>query len=241
MEIGVLLLFILLILYLAKPSRGRLGETQTKFKLGLALNGNVYRRVHNVIIPSRNGTTQIDHLLVSPFGVFIVETKNIKGWIFGSETQAKWTQSLYGHNYSFQNPVRQIFRQKRVLAEYLDLDESHIHTVVYFVGKCTFKTRLPSNVIKNGLGRYIKQYQEPVLSKNDMRQIIKRLNQLRSDPFLTRKNHIKSLRQRHNSDTRCPKCGSNLVERVARKGPNAGSRFLGCSSYPRCKFTKNLY
>lgn len=43
-----------------------------------------------------------------------------------------------------------------------------------------------------------------------------------------------------NDPTTCPKCGSNLVLRTAKKGPNAGNHFYGCSSYPNCKFTLNL-
>ena len=75
---------------------GWFGEKKTTFHMWLSLDSNVYRRFHDVIIPSKNGTTQIDHLLVSPYGLFIVETKNRKGWIFGSENQPKWTQTLYG-------------------------------------------------------------------------------------------------------------------------------------------------
>ena len=64
--------------------RGWFGEKKTTFIMWMTLDADVYRRNHNVIIPSINGTTQIDHILVSPYGVFIVETKNMKGWIFGS-------------------------------------------------------------------------------------------------------------------------------------------------------------
>ena len=55
---------------------GWFGEKKTQFKLWLSLNNELYRRFNDVIIPSSNGTTQIDHILVSPFGLFIVETKN---------------------------------------------------------------------------------------------------------------------------------------------------------------------
>jgi restriction system protein len=36
----------------------------------------------------------------------------------------------------------------------------------------------------------------------------------------------------------CPKCGSPMVLRTAGRGPNAGSKFWGCSTYPRCKGTR---
>lgn len=205
----------------------------------LTLNKDTYRRFHDVILPTKNGTTQIDHLLISPFGVFIVETKNLKGWIFGSDDQAKWTQSLYGKNYSFQNPIRQTFRQKRSLSEYLNINESFIHTVIYFVGDCKFKTNMPHNVIRSGLSSYIKRYTNHVHSSEEIERIINIINKHKSESTITTKDHIKSLRDRHSSTSICPKCGSNLVQRTAKKGPNAGSKFLGCENYPKCRFTKN--
>ncbi len=222
-----------------KLLRGWIGEKKTTFIMWLSLDGKIYRRFHDVIILAKNGTTQIDHLLVSPYGLFIVETKNIKGWIFGSENQSKWTQSLYRKKYSFQNPLRQTFRQKKILSNYLDLDESVIHTVVYFVGDCSFKTPLPANVINSRLGRYIKQFRSCILSPEDVDRVIRALERHVSESSLTTRDHVRSLRERHASNTVCPRCGSNLVERTAKKGPNAGSKFLGCESYPRCRFTKN--
>ena len=62
--------------------KGVLGETAVKAGAGLVLPSTVYRRCHDVTLPTVNGTTQIDH--ESVFGVFVVETKNIGGWIFGS-------------------------------------------------------------------------------------------------------------------------------------------------------------
>ena len=182
---------------------GWFGERKTQFNLWFSLNKELYRRFHDVIIPSSNGTTQVDHILVSPFGLFIVETKNLKGWIFGSESQSKWTQVVYGKKYSFQNPLRQTHRHKKVLSKFLDLNESHIQTVVYFNGDSEFKTELPSNVLSSGLGSYIKQFNDTVLSDTEVQRV----------------------------------CGSDLVERTVKE---TGSKFLGCSSYPKCKFSKDI-
>ncbi len=206
----------------------------------LWLNAETYRRFHDLIIPAKNGTTQIDHLLVSQYGLFIVETKNKKGWIFGSASQPKWTQTLYRKKYSFQNPLRQTFRQKKVLSEFLGLDESTVHTVVYFVGDCKFKTPLPVNVIKSGLRRYIKRFTNRILTTKEVDRVTEALAQHISESSLTTRDHVRSLRKRHASTTVCPNCGSYLVERTAKKGPNAGSKFLGCENYPRCRFTKKV-
>jgi restriction system protein len=220
--------------------RGWFGEKKTTFSLWMTLNANKYHRNHNVIIPSKSGTTQIDHIVVSPYGVFIIETKNMKGWIFGSENQSKWTQVLYAKKYSFQNPIRQTFRQKKILAEYLGLDEPFIHTIIYFVGDCKFKTDLPSNVIRSGLGSHIKQYKNHLLSPEEIDRILNQLNKLASNSSLSNKEHIKSLHERHSSKTVCPRCGSNLVVRTVKVGTRAGSKFLGCEKYPQCRYTKNV-
>jgi len=165
--------------------RGWFGEKKTTFIMWVSLDGSIYRRFHDIIIPAKNGTTQIDHLLISPYGIFIVETKNKKGWIFGSEEQAKWTQSLYGKKYSFQNPIRQTFRQQKVLSEFLKIDESCIHTVIYFVGDCKFKTQLPANVLNSRLGRYIKQFQNIMFSTEEINRLSYAIQQHVSESSLT--------------------------------------------------------
>ena len=218
--------------------KGWFGEQKTEFNLWFSLDKKLYRRFHDVIIPSSNGTTQVDHILVSPFGLFIVETKNKTGWIFGSETQSKWTQVVYKNKYSFQNPLRQTHRHKKVLSKFLDINESNIETVVYFNGDSEFKTELPSNVLSHGLGSYIKQFNDIVLSDTEIQRICGLL--IDTEGKISKQEHIQSLHERHSSDTVCPKCGSDLVERTVKQGPRTGSQFLGCSSYPKCKFSKQI-
>jgi hypothetical protein len=70
------------------------------------------------VLPSQGSTTQIDHVLVSVYGIFVIETKNMKGWIFGDERSAQWTQSIFGKKSRFQNPLRQNYRHVKALAEF---------------------------------------------------------------------------------------------------------------------------
>ena len=169
-----------------------------------------------------------------------IETKNLKGWIYGSEDHEQWTQVLYKKKYPFQNPLRQTYRQKRVLAEFLQLPESSIHTVVYFVGDCTFKTAMPGNVLRKGLRSYIKRFRNKRLSADTLSRIAAVLEQHINASTLTTRDHVRSLKARHAAKSVCPKCGSELVVRTAKKGPNAGSQFVGCSGYPSCRFTRKV-
>ena len=64
---------------------------------------------------------QIDHILVNPNGVFVIETKNYSGDIYGSDEQREWTRVLaYGKvKNKIYNPVKQnnthLYRLRKIL------------------------------------------------------------------------------------------------------------------------------
>ena len=86
--------------------KGWFGEKSTQLGMWLYLDEQVYRRFHDVIVPSRNGTTQIDHIVVSVYGIFVVETKNHSGWVFGDEHAAQWTAVYYGKKFRLHRRVK---------------------------------------------------------------------------------------------------------------------------------------
>lgn len=95
------MLYIILILAIVAfilnlPSvKGYFGELTIRILLKL-LDKDKYKVINNVIIPSVDGkTAQIDHIVVSVYGIFVIETKNYNGWIFGSENSQNWTQIIY--------------------------------------------------------------------------------------------------------------------------------------------------
>ena len=65
-------------------ARGWLGEIKSTLTKKLLLKSAHYIDLNNVTIPTPRGTTQIDHVIVSRYGIFVVESKNMSGWIFGS-------------------------------------------------------------------------------------------------------------------------------------------------------------
>ena len=74
--------------------KGWLGEAQGALAHLLFLDRSVYHTLNNVTLATANGTTQIDHVIVSRHGIFVIEAKNMKGWIFGNERDPQWTQSF---------------------------------------------------------------------------------------------------------------------------------------------------
>jgi restriction system protein len=231
---------LVLTMALALPQvRGWMGEKVTTVGIRLRLDADTYRAIDNVIVPSRNGTTQIDHILVSVYGIFVIETKNLKGWIFGSAEDDRWTQVLAGKKFHFQNPLKQNYRHTRALAEYLHLGHQAFHSVVWFIGDCTFKTAMPTNVLASGLTSHIESFNSRCLTEDQVAESERALQALKKHPVATRQEHVRSLQDRHESVTDCPRCGASLVQRTARRGPRAGHPFLGCSRYPACRFVRN--
>ena len=224
--------------------KGFVGEAMGSLAAKLFLDSRIYRSLNNVTLNTSNGTVQIDHVIVSRFGIFVIEAKNYQGWIFGSENQAEWTQSLRGgRKFKFQNPLRQNYRHIKTLSEFLGLPEDKFHSVVMFWGDSEFKTTMPPNVMSSGYSSYIKVKTEILFTEAEVEKMVGALQTGRMPTGLikgleTRRVHLDSLKERHGSTTRCPKCGSDLIERVVKSGERAGQRFLACTAFPKCRFTK---
>jgi hypothetical protein len=133
--------------------------------------------LNNVTIPFQAGTTQIDHILVSTKGIFIIETKNYSGWIFGDEKSKQWMQILYKVKNRFQNPIHQNFLHVRVIEQLLDfLPKEHVHSIVVFTGSGQFKTPIPNGVVHlDQLADYLKKFQGEALSANRVEFCVGRL------------------------------------------------------------------
>ena len=219
--------------------RGWCGEKTTQFGLWLRLDGNTYKRFHNVIAQSHNGSTQIDHVIISPFGIFVVETKNYSGLIYGSANNKFWTQVLPGEKNKFQNPLHQNYKHTKTLSEQLCIDHGKIRSIVYFVGSAELKTSLPPNVLTSGsaLAKYVRQFNEIVFTNTELERLVNMLTDIQNTQISSRE-HRSDLKRRYDSNNICPKCGGDLVIRTTKHGPKVGNNFLGCSNFPKCKYTK---
>ena len=234
--------------------KGIVGEGLLNFVINIALDKKKYQLLKNVTLPTEGGTTQIDHIIVSQYGVFVLETKNYKGWIFGSEHSKTWTQSIYGKKNTFQNPLHQNYKHVKVIQKLLNLSDEKMFSVVVFVGESTFKTDIPNNVVYPlGLLKFIKSHKTVLFSRREMWRAVEEIEDAQlAKGFKTNREHTQNLKTRTDSaprksatrgetiyDLSCPRCGNDLIIRTARRGQNAGSQFYGCTSYPRCKYTKS--
>ena len=218
--------------------KGWVGEKSTQFGMWVKLDEKNYRRFHDLILQTESGTTQIDHLLLSRFGLFVIETKNYNGWIYGGAKQGKWTQNLFGKKFQFQNPLHQNYKHTKLLSEFLQIDHDKIHSIIFFIGDAELKGEFPPNVMSRGLSAYIKGFQSVIFTDAELDRLQERLQQIKKgQTSSSTQQHIQHLKERYANTAQCPKCNSMLVERTARKGSKAGEKFLGCSAYPKCRYT----
>jgi hypothetical protein len=161
-----------------------------------------YHLMNHITLQLKNGTTQIDHILVSRFGVFVIETKDYKGWIFANAKDAKWTQVLFRLKFRFQNPILQNSRHVSAVHDLLDfLPPGAIKSVVVFTGKAEFKTEVPHGVFYvSGVTDYLREQTVEVMSLKQMESCVGRLETVRL--AISRKTdieHVQSLERRHGS------------------------------------------
>jgi hypothetical protein len=176
--------------------KGILGEFIINVSAKIFLDKEQYHLIKNVTLPTEDGTTQIDHIIVSKFGVFVVETKNMKGWIFGNPNQKTWTQKIYKHTRKFQNPLHQNYKHIKTIEALLDLNDQQIHSVIVFIGDSTFKTDMPENVTYGGgYLRYIKSKTKPLLSETEVKEITNKIESGRLvRSFKTNREHVAHVR-----------------------------------------------
>lgn len=231
------------------------GEGRVARKLA-KLSPEDYKTVNDIMLPTVDGaTTQVDHVVVSRYGIFVIETKNYSGWIFGGENQRTWTQSFRGGRWSgpqkfpFQNPIRQNWRHIYTMADCLELPRRYFYNVVAFCGEGEFMTEMPGNVMYSAdLCSYIQSFSVPIMSDAKVEQILARL--VKIDAGISdevRQAHVSRLHTNHDSvqlsvacergELKCPRCGAKMVLRHRKSD---GVAFYGCSKYPQCRGTRQV-
>jgi restriction system protein len=161
-----------------RRSKGEAGE-RLAAKCLKDLNPAFYRIFHDLYLPRLDGrgTTQVDHVVLSRFGVFVVETKNYDGWIFGGARQKMWTQSIFGRNTQFQNPLHQNHLHVLALRSLLGLSDRSFHSLVFFVDG-DFRSEMPHNVICSDLCGWIAGHKTTLLSEEALHEAVRRMEKL---------------------------------------------------------------
>ncbi len=239
MEIAIIVLAVIIIAaasYLRTPSgKGRLGEARVRWIIGKTKQGTRYV-INDYMFICDGKSVQIDHIVINKNGVYIIETKNYSGRVYGSDEQRHWLQVLaFGKvKNKLYSPVKQNAAHIYKLGKVLPLDV-YLTSIVVFVQNNTqyirSDTAVPISVLKKRLAlpSKLKPY-----TVDEMEKIYRALEEVRGADITAREhiNRINEARElvKHNL---CPICRMPLVTRNGRYG-----EYLGCSGYPECTYTK---
>lgn len=237
--------------------KGWFGETLLDNLLKFKLDSTKFKILHNIMLPTVDGaTTQIDHIVVSEWGIFVIETKTYSGWVFGDANSPQWTVSHFKRKDRFQNPLRQNYKHIATLSECLGIPKEYFKTIVAFGGETDFKTQMPPEVMLFGdVPDYIHtQSVNAIIKAEQVPEIVDAIMEWQASLSRERKAaHVENLRRNHpvakarpdmlpkssatpevgdDSPPTCPKCGATMVRRTRKSD---GGQFWGCSKYPKCK------
>lgn len=226
------------------------------------------RFLYNCYLPKDNGeTTEIDILMIHRSGIYVFESKNYSGWIFGSEKQKNWTQTLPAgrkcQKVHFLNPIMQNKLHIKWLKNQIG-DSVPMYSIVVFSERCALKKLdlISSDiyVIKRdavmGAVKNIERKETVRMSQSKVDEIYEKLYPFTQVTDAEKEKHILDITAAHEepevvqSDNKsvtdneehhlvCPKCGGKLVLRTATRGMHAGNQFYGCEKFPKCRYIQN--
>ncbi|MBO7520223.1 MAG: NERD domain-containing protein, partial [Clostridia bacterium] len=127
----ILLALCVLVKILYPKFRGFMGEFWVKEGLK-NLPKEEYAAINDIMIEQNGNTHQIDHIVISRYGVFVIEMKNYYGLISGDEYKSKWVQRVGKSKRYFQNPIHQNYGHIKALEALLNLSEDCFIPIVCF-------------------------------------------------------------------------------------------------------------
>lgn len=245
--ISLFIFFILTITVFKSKFKGDIGEIAVAYKLK-ELDKSKYVRLHDIKLKNASqntGVSQIDHLVISVYGIFCIETKAYKGKIYGKEFQRQWTQYLSTGSYRFMNPLYQNYGHIKSVEAILKDTYPDIpyFSIVTFSGEANLESIDLSKAyvckiseLTNLINRLSKN---EVLSSVEVKNIVKIIedNTIIKTNFAHNRDIKKKQKENKNKINAniCPQCGGDLVIRNGKYGV-----FKGCANFPKCRFVANI-
>lgn len=222
---------------------GQFGEYATEFALSNNNLEGYSKTVHNVYIPYKGKTTELDVLLIHERGIFVFESKNYSGWIFGSAEQQKWTQRLQnGEKHQFYNPLKQNATHCAALSDFLGVSPEKIHSYIIFSQRCELK-KVPEDTPQYTIVRrqhMLKRLRQELtitgiqFARAQVDTLAERISAAANVTQEQKQEHVANIQNR-TAGSICPFCGAELVLRRGKNG-----NFYGCSTFPKCRFTHKV-
>jgi hypothetical protein len=218
----------------AAVRKGEIGEF--KIDIQLAQLPKNYRYLNDLLLPNpktKSGYSQIDHVIITPFGIFAIETKNYQGIIYGGKARRTW---LVNGKFKMLNPFVQNYGHIKALKMTIDKKYNDLFiSLVSFTKRCTFKVDLEYRKITSNelivydieLSEFIHrkvsilkvQHKEPLLKEHDITAIHEAFSKANIiDPSI-RENHAQQLKMNNQEEGTYPQpncviCNKAVSEKV---------------------------
>ena len=180
--------------------RGWWGEYKVNFMLRLCLSGE-YKVFANAIYrgKTRGESTQVDHIIVSRYGIFVLETKCFKGKIITyPEAPESWLQIVGRRKYRVQNPLMQNYAHVKAVQKVTGVHSQKIHSYAVMAGQASFTHGMPERVYSIwGVIRKIQSYKAPVFTRGHVVSICRALSERRiKGGYWAARRHVEKLKHR---------------------------------------------
>lgn len=197
---GIVFLLVVGMLSVLQRQKGWLGEKVVSALLRKHFTEKSgYYILDDVYLPDGDATTQIDHLVVSRYGVFVIETKNWGGTVYASAADKNWTVFYGRSKKSVQNPLRQNFKHMKIFSEITGIPENVIIPLIVVCGRTKFKTPLPDGVVyPPDIPSFFKRFSDCRIHDKQVPDVLQVIKEWQASvPPEVKKNHVANLQKRH--------------------------------------------
>ena len=202
-----------------------------------------YLFLSDIMLEVDGKTTQIDHIVFSKYGIFVIETKQRNTYITGNEHDKYWIVKAGRKKHYMYNPIHQNYGHKKAIEKILGLDDNQVIDIVCVSGQANLRIKSNKVVrVERLVDRILFEKEEKI---EDYVSMAHRINAMNIVDKNYRKQHIEDIKENINNNNeelrkevvmnRCPRCGNELVIRKGKTG-----EFVGCLSFPKCRYTKEI-
>ncbi len=177
---------------------GRMGEIFVSRKLR-KIDPKKYLVLDDILIPSKGNinTTQIDHVVISNFGIFCVETKAHSGWIFGDANQKYWTSQIYRSRNMFYNPVWQNHAHVSAVADLLKEKFSNLPVMSYVIFTNADRIKISGNAAVGRVRDFVvfaKSFHGEIISDEKVMEVYSLLKNSNIVDKKLRREHVRKVK-----------------------------------------------
>lgn len=206
-----------------QPVKNFWGELKVNLAFKLLLDAQHYKLFSNITLRTLDGSAHFHQLIVSPFGVFLINTRSVNGVISGASDESLWTQQMFGSTIQFENPINKIDQHRLILQSAFNLNPEKVFTIIVFPCDSAFKAPMPSNVVNTSdCINLIKDKTQVRLSPNEVAAICNLIKPTTS-PTQSKVQH-------------CPHCGHKMLLK-STKNPSTTRQYWSCSNTRFCSMT----